>query len=285
MSTVDISHEEIKSAIAAKFDQAAKAYDQNAHVQQQIASVSLDKFRQVQPANCNVLVDLGCGTAQARRVLSQYSNAYIGLDLSYKMLHQAASFTSNNDSEYSPSWIQADAEQLPFADASIDAYYSSMALQWCASPQSVMAQINRTLTARGTATLAIMVEGSFNRVHQAWQHLDLPTRLNTFTNANEWIQAANQHTWKCSHSIEEFDTQHSGLVSMLKSIKSVGANTKHTASSVSPEQALSTKRALSSKRGFISRAEINAVEAYLTQQNTSKAFVLTYNILFITIQK
>jgi len=283
VSMLNVRAKNMKSRIAAKFDIAASVYDYKAHVQQDIAQECIAAFGNIQSKPCNVLVDLGCGTAKAEQTLSQYTKRYIGLDLSHNMLKQALKHVGDqnhslqNDTKMH-AWFQADAEQLPFQDASIDAYYSSMALQWCTSAQRVLSELYRTLKAEGNATLAIMVDGSFSSLEQAWKQLNLPSRVNKFGKADDWLKAAETFNWHCSHYVKTFETQHTSLISMLKSIKSVGANTK----SATDER---VNESQDDKHAFISRCEINAIEACLKQMNSAHAFHLSYKVLFLTIQK
>jgi malonyl-CoA O-methyltransferase len=85
-------------------------------------------------------------------------------------------------------WLAADAEGLPFADASIDLIYSSMAVQWCQQLPLLFSEIKRVLKPGGQFVFSTLVEGSLAELKLAWQSVDGYVHVNQFMSALHWQQ-------------------------------------------------------------------------------------------------
>jgi malonyl-CoA O-methyltransferase len=205
-----------KTRLAKQFSRAAELYDSLAAVQRDIAA---DAIRFL-PAQCQRLVDIGCGTGRITKQLSAQSEHVIAVDLALGMLKHAS--VSNQDKTIS--WIQGDAEHLALADCSVDTVFSSMALQWCASPLQVMCEIHRVLKIQGQAVLAIMVDGSFTELEQVWAQLDAGRHINQFQRAEVWQRAGFDSGLSIKLSQQHYQTWHPNLRALLASIKGIGAN-------------------------------------------------------------
>jgi malonyl-CoA O-methyltransferase len=219
-----------KAQIASGFNKQAKQYDQHAKVQQRIALHALNLLPKPKTDNkAQYLVDLGCGTGACLAHLQQFAGTTIGIDISPDMLNEAlikSATLATTPSISKTVLINADAENLPLSDNSVDLVFSSMALQWCLNPEQLLAQIFRVLKVNGKAVLAILVDGSFNDLHLAYRRLGIPSRVNKFATSSLWLQASNRLDWTVEHTSVSFATEHSSLLDMLRSIKSVGADTK-----------------------------------------------------------
>ncbi len=269
MSVLIPSGVHIKQRIALGFDNAAKAYSQRALIQQQIAKVSLDCFSQhVALEPHTYIVDLGCGTATAKSTLSEHCEHYIGLDLSHNMLKEASNEEASDNTHH---FINADAESLPLQTNSIDGFYSSMALQWCLSPQLLLAEVHRALKPNGFAMLAIMVDGSFNTLHTAWRNINMPSRVNRFLANGQWLQYAQQLPWEVTASTQTFTSQHASVANMLRSIKDAGANTQLINAQLSRPTSLS-------------RNELHLLDKALPRDSHNH-LSLDYQVMFLCLRK
>lgn len=283
----------LKTKIAKRFDQAATQYNKQAVVQHQIAQASVAEFEKAKhngarkyPKTIKTLLDLGCGTALASAKLQPFCEQYIGLDLSQSMLfeaHQNKCLYDDEKISADTHFINADAENLPLQDESVDAFYSSMAMQWCGSPRQVLSEVHRALTSQGFAMLAIMVDGSFQNLHNAWHELGMESRVNEFDSSSYWQQCAKQFKWKVNSEQRTFTTYHKNLISMLGSIKSVGANIKQVNADA---QSAQSSTLLVKTNAYMRRFEIKAVEASIRHSNKSEAMLpLHYEVLFLTLYK
>ncbi len=73
-------------------------------------------------------------------------------------------------------YVVADAESLPFEDASFDYVFSSLALQWCIDLSYPLREIRRILTANGKGCFSTLVDGSLRELRDSWAKL---THINT----------------------------------------------------------------------------------------------------------
>lgn len=73
------------------------------------------RFREMVPLAGPVrLLDVGCGTAQSRRLYIARCRRYVGIDLSRSALGKASSRFPGS------TWLRGDAARLPFADGQLD---------------------------------------------------------------------------------------------------------------------------------------------------------------------
>lgn len=111
-------------------------------------------------------LDVGCGpgnvTAQLGRVVGADGLA-LGVDVSAPMLRRAVSQSAAN-----VGFMRADAQRLPFHDATFDAVTSLLILQLVPDPRAALEEMGRVLVPGGTATLLIpTVRGTFlERIYQ-----------------------------------------------------------------------------------------------------------------------
>jgi malonyl-CoA O-methyltransferase len=234
----------IKHHLAQEFSHAATKYDHLAKVQKRIATVALQRLSKEPVA---VAVDLGCGTGRHTPMVGLQANNTLALDIAYGMLQQ----TRTQSPQVIP--IQADAEALPLASASVQRVFSSMMLQWCRQPDVVMAELHRVLSENGTAELAIMVAGSFHELHAASVKSRVAVAINHWASAASWQQAAinagfdiaapvsrgvidaipsyaDNHSALGSHKSDatatyDYIDTHKNILSLLRSIKHIGAST------------------------------------------------------------
>ncbi|MEI7683391.1 MAG: methyltransferase domain-containing protein [Planctomycetota bacterium] len=94
------------------------------------------------------ILDLGCGHGMAAVVLARRGAEVTGLDLSTGYLAEARSRAAANN--VSAAWVQADAERLPFPDATFDRIWGHAILHHLDLPR-VAAELERVLKPGGWA--------------------------------------------------------------------------------------------------------------------------------------
>lgn len=154
-----------KQQIARHFSRAAPHYNRANPAQDAMASFlyhwacNLD----LQP---DTLLDLGCGTGSlGGRVARLFPESLsIGLDIAPGMLTEAARELTCR--------VQADMEQLPLAERSIDLLLSSAAMQWTDTAQ-LLPRLARLVRPGGHALLGLFVEGTLAEWHQALAAADM----------------------------------------------------------------------------------------------------------------
>jgi ubiquinone/menaquinone biosynthesis C-methylase UbiE len=98
------------------------------------------------------VLDVGCGTGQlAARIRRELPGTrVVGCDFSGGMLHRAQA------RDRVASWVQGDADRLPFAGGAFDAVVSTEAFHWFPDRRRALAEFRRVLRPGGRLLLALV---------------------------------------------------------------------------------------------------------------------------------
>ena len=167
-----------KTDIRRRFDRVAADFDGADVVHRHCFAGISERLGPMQIEAQRVL-DLGCATGSGTRLLAKaYRGARVlGVDLSLPMLKQARrrrGFFSR------PKEIQASADALPFATASIDVVVANLLLPWIDEPAAVFAEIRRVLRKDGVFAFSTLGPDSFLELRQRWQQEDDFSHVNAF---------------------------------------------------------------------------------------------------------
>lgn len=159
-----------KRRVRATFDRAAPGYDAAAPLQHEVCDRLLERLDWVKLAPRRVL-DAGVGTGRGMRGLRRrYRRAELyGLDLSPAMLREArrrAGWWRR------PSWVCADLEYLPFAEATVDLLFSNLALQWCNDLDRTLCGIRRVMAPGGLLMFTTFGPDTLRELRAAWCDAD-----------------------------------------------------------------------------------------------------------------
>lgn len=299
-----------KNTVAKHFSAASGQYDRYAQVQKQIAQVNLELLNKVRAGqHAAYSVDLGCGTGIHTKTLAAMSENCLAIDISLGMLetakrnHAETTTAANKKIQY----CTGDADSLPLQSGTVDIVHSSMALQWCSSPNIAFDEIARVLSKNGSAQLAIMLDSSLHELRQAWDSLGIASRVNQFFTQQQWLEASEQLSaeqadknaagqFNIQYRVEQFTEWHKSSLHMLRALKRIGAATKNNPSYVN--SGLNTS-AMAASVG-ISKQELRALDREMYQQlhaenlqecsehNSSlleQGLPLSYQVLFLSIHK
>jgi demethylmenaquinone methyltransferase / 2-methoxy-6-polyprenyl-1,4-benzoquinol methylase len=98
-----------------------------------------------------VVLDVAAGTAGVSLQIADRTGArVIGLDLTEQMLRQGAANVAAEDAGGHVSLVNARAEQLPLADASVDALTFTYLLRYVSDPQATLTELARVVRPGGT---------------------------------------------------------------------------------------------------------------------------------------
>jgi len=98
-----------------------------------------------------MVLDVAAGTAGVSLQIAERTGArVIGVDLTREMLRQGARNVAAAGADGVVSLINARAEQLPLADASVDALTFTYLLRYVDDPQAVLAELARVVRPGGT---------------------------------------------------------------------------------------------------------------------------------------
>lgn len=206
-----------KQAVADSFSRAAASYDGAAALQRRVADTLAGQITLAPGAR---LLDLGCGTGVHSAGLARRFEV-IALDLAPGMLAHARAH--NPGPLY---WIGGDAESLPLEGASVDAVYSSLALQWCDDFAAVAIELRRVLRPGGRAWIATLGPRTLHELRAAWAEADgAGVHVNRFSGREQIARGAlaaglQIASWSEAFEVLQYDT----LRGLTRELKALGAH-------------------------------------------------------------
>ena len=169
--------------IRRRFDRAAADFDNADFVHAVTRDGLCERLEpmRLQPA---AVLDLGSATGSMGRALRRrFRRAHIvSADLSRAMLEEAR---RNKPWLSRGSFVQADAEQLPFANASFDLVVANQLLPWTPDPQHVFAAVSRVLKKGGVFAFATLGPDSLLAIGRAWAGVDSGEHVNRFADMHD----------------------------------------------------------------------------------------------------
>jgi malonyl-CoA O-methyltransferase len=256
-----------KNQVRRAFDRAAPTYGCAAHVQGAAAQRLLAFSReQPLPARVRRVLDAGCGTGQTLPALSACfpSAQCVALDFSTAMLTVAARTSTVAH------FVCADIERLPLDDATIDFYWSSLALQWC-SPEAALREASRVLSPGGVARIATLGPRTLHELRTAFGAVDDGVHVIDFTASEHWLAASRAVGLTVQfHTREPLFDLAPDLRTLLGNIKAIGARTVGSGE----------RRRTLGKKGWQALQS-----AYETFRRSDGALPATYDLILLALRK
>lgn len=247
-----------RARVRLSFERAAASYDNAAQVQRRIC----DRLATALPAAVpNRLLDAGCGTGYALPLLQARFPAArtIALDLSAGMLQRIGAPCCR---------LAGDLEHLPLADASLDLYWSSLAVQWCDLAQALR-EARRVLRGDAHLLLASLGPATFHELRHAFAGVDGFRHTLPFHSPREIARLASAAGFSRVEVKSGTEIAHyADFKSLLLAVKAVGAN----------QLGAGRRPGLMSRRTFQS-----AAAAYETLRTTA-GLPLTYDVIYLSAQ-
>lgn len=186
------------------------------------------------------ILDVGAGTGILTDKLAQrYPKAnVVGLDLSPNMLEKARSnLTQPNGKGFSSSllkalgltkcraqFINADANHIPLASASVDLIVTNLMLQWCDDLDAVFQEFRRVLKPEGLLMLTTFGPDTLKELRQAWSEVDGQAHVNTFIDMHDIGDALIRNGFgQPVMDVEHFTLTYEKPIGVLKDLKAIGA--------------------------------------------------------------
>ncbi|MDI6820153.1 MAG: class I SAM-dependent methyltransferase [Candidatus Hodarchaeaceae archaeon] len=147
-----------KPELKRRYDLTAYMYDQR------YGEIQRKKY-QVLAKNlprANRALDVGCGTGMFLSLLSQKAKFIVGIDMSAEMLQIARKRAAG------AALVQADADNLPFADGSFDVIVSVTLLQNMPDPAFTVREFARVLRPAGIAMMTSLKHKHSPQQLMAW---------------------------------------------------------------------------------------------------------------------
>lgn len=208
------AHAPHKPAVAQSFSRAAPSYDGAAALQRSIGERLLAHLPSLQAGQC--VLDIGCGTGRLALQLRERfpQSMVLGLDLAAGMAATAQ--------QRGVVVVQADAENLPLATASLDAVVSSAALQWCDGPR-VLSEVWRVLKPGGRFVFSTFGTATLQELRTAFAAVDTHEHVNRFASLQDWQSwLSGWHPVLLQSASELRD--YPALAQLLQELKQLGAH-------------------------------------------------------------
>lgn len=251
-----------KQKVAYSFSKAAPTYDQSAILQQSVASKLLANVEK----NKGILLDAGCGTGYWTEHLAGMADTVIALDMAHGMLDYG-----RKHYQLVQRCVESDLEVLPFADHAITQIFSSLAVQWCAQPETFLDEWYRVLKPGGKAYIATLGEKTLFELRDSWLKADNYKHVNNFVPVNDLCEAINGSPFTISKfSVEEKILRYDTLKSLMYDLKNIGAQTV----------------VQSDARGLMGKQRFARVEnAYGAYRDESGLLPATYEVIYLVLEK
>lgn len=248
-----------KARVRQSFERAAASYDSAANIQRRCCLRLAEGLKIATPVGR--LLDAGCGTGFAQPLLqARFPEAHaVTLDLSVGMLQRITAGCYR---------IAGDLEHLPLADASVDLYWSSLAVQWCELPRALR-EARRVLRPQGRLAIASLGPATFHELRDAFAGVDDHRHTLAFHSPAEVAQMAAAAGWQGIDVQTSIETAfYPDFKTLLRAVKAIGAN-----------QVGEGQRTSLMSRGTFIRAEA-AFEAL----RTPAGLPLTYDVIYLYAQ-
>ncbi|MCP5161535.1 MAG: malonyl-ACP O-methyltransferase BioC [Hahellaceae bacterium] len=260
-----------KTLVAGSFSRAAASYDQAAHLQRAIADYLyelLASHRSESGAERGKTLDLGSGTGYSLPALAQLSEpcGLYAADLAEGMLQYSRIHHSLPD----VSFLVADAEALPFTEGCMDLVFSSLAIQWCHSPEALFKELFRVLRPGGICAVSTLAEGTLFEMEQAWRAADQYQHVNRFlpeAHVRDAAVSAGFDLCRVQHQRETL--QYASVRELTRELKMLGAH------NLNPDR----------PRQVTSRARLLAFSQAYEKYRNEGQLPATYEVVYLLLQK
>jgi malonyl-CoA O-methyltransferase len=168
-----------RAAVLRSFGRASARYHGAAQLQSAVGTELLGRL-QYFPLEPRTILDLGAGTGRGAAALrSRYPRARVmAVDVVFGMMQEARRrqrFWRRYDC------VCADGCALPFAAQSVDLVYCNLMLQWCASPATLFAELQRVLRPGGLLLFSSFGPATLQELRNAWASVDERSHVSAFT--------------------------------------------------------------------------------------------------------
>lgn len=225
------------------FDHAAATYDDAAILQKQVAE-HLDERLELVQMQPKTVLDVGAGTGiLTAKMRKRYPDSkLVAVDLSANMLARAE---QKLQQQFPPSlwqkakstlgihnnpieFIQADANNIPLADGTVDIIVTNLMLQWCDDLDAVFQEFRRLLKAEGLLMLTTFGPDTLKELRHAWAQVDNQQHVNTFIDMHDIGDALIRNGFgQPVMDVEHFTLTYDKPIGVLKDLKAIGATSAH----------------------------------------------------------
>lgn len=167
-------------AVKENFGKAAAHYDANALLQNHVRCLLAQMAEGYFAPRARIL-DAGCGTGAFAYENAKPHWRVMQMDIAVSMCAQAAKNALT---------INAGVEHLPFAEASFDAVFSSLMLQWINDPSAAWFEMARVLTPGGYISVSTLTAGTLTELKESFAAIDSSAHVSDFYQPHEIMAQA-----------------------------------------------------------------------------------------------
>lgn len=226
-----------KQRIRASFNAAAEHYDDVAVLQREVGNRILERLDLVKLQPVTIL-DIGAGTGVGTQALqARYKKSrVIAFDLAPNMLQQArqrGGWLERRKNQWLKKFgfVCGDAENLPFADNSIDLIYSNATLQWCADLDQTFSEFNRVLRPGGLLMFSTFGPDTLKELRHSWRTADANTSTEHTAHVHDFIDMHDIGDAMLRSGladpvmdVENFTLTYPDAYQLMRELKTLGAN-------------------------------------------------------------
>lgn len=199
-----------KKQIQHNFSANAASYDANSRLQKRVAIELLNRTSKLD----GKILDIGAGTGMIREN-SNFTDL-VEIDFSFDMCKKNA--------KNGGLVVNADAENLPFADASFEHIISSLTIQWLNNLDAFAAEMQRVLKSGGSFHLSTFGNGTLTELSRSFAELDDEQHIISFPNTiflfallkKAGFDAIDIHAQTITY-------RHDNVMEILQQMKHIGA--------------------------------------------------------------
>lgn len=267
-AAITIDQQRVQQAFA----RAAAAYDESAVLQRQVNEHLLERLDYMKFLPATIL-DVGCGTGFASYALAKrYTDARLtAMDLAYPMLDVArrrAGFWARWSGRLGKPRIQfvnAAAEQLPFADGQFDMLYSNLTVQWVNDLDQALTEFMRVLKPGGMLLFSTFGPDTLHELRASWSAIDQYSHVSPFLDMHDVGDAIlRAHFAEPVMDVEYFTLTYADVYALMHDLKAIGA---HNATS---------QRA----RGLTGKQRFKDLQKHYEAFRTDNVLPATYEIVY-----
>lgn len=204
------------------FSAAARAYGEHAVLQHEVESRLLERLEYLRAAPACAL-DAGCGPGRAAATMRRQlrRTRVVAMDLAEGMLTEAR----RGGGWWRPlDCVQGDLMALPFADASFDLVFSSLALQWCEDIDAALGEWRRVLRPGGLLLVATFGPDTLRELREVFAEVDGAPHVSPFPDLHvlgDRLLASGFHDPVIDN--EHFSLTYADAAALMRDLKVIGA--------------------------------------------------------------